>query len=195
MAAVDAEDARRHRLARTHHVARVQKAPLGQLGDVDQPFQLLLQNDERAVGSHITDDAGHQLTGAIAALDVLPRVGVQALHAQGDTFGGLIHAEHQHLDLLPRPQERAGVGHTAPGDLGDMDEALQAAKIDKGAEIGQVGNDTVAPLLRLDAQQQHLALLRSDQRSPLGKDEPAVALINLNDLESELTVLPRLQRL
>src|ERR1035437_1725149 len=75
----------------------------------------------------------------------------------------------------------------APAHVRDMQEAVQAAQVDKGAEIGNVLDQAGAQLADLDVGQQALALFAAalfDQIAA-GQHDVAAFAVNFHDLEFE----------
>src|SRR5207237_649729 len=76
-----------------------------------------------------------------------------------------------------------GIGDAAPTHVGDMQEAVDAAQIDEGAELGDVLDDALAHLMRLDLAQElflHLGALILNQLAAADHDV-AAGLVDLED--------------
>src|SRR5205823_7671574 len=117
------------------------------------------------------------------------------LEAEADFLVLAIHRDHSDVDFLTDTQDLRGMLDLAPGQLGQVDEAVGAAEIDKCAEIGQARDATVADVASLQLGQQTVLLLRSTLlgRRALGQDEPIAAAIHLDDLEVERLTAHRAQ--
>ena len=121
----------------------------------------------------------------IFELDALPRIGLELLHAERDALRLGIEADDLHLDGLADMERLGRMVDAAPGDVGDVQQAVDAAQIDEGAVIGDV----------LDHAREDLAFLeRGDQlRARLGAallehgaardDDVAARAVHLEDLE------------
>ena len=79
------------------------------------------------------------------------------------------------------------MAHAAPRHVGEVQEAVDAAEIDEGAEVGDVLDDAFAHLARLElaheALLQLLALLF--EHDAARHHDVAAALVDLDDLEVE----------
>ncbi len=70
--------------------------------------------------------------------DALPRIGLQLLHAEADALGLRIEADDLDLHGLADRQGFARMVDAAPRDIGDVQQAIDAAEIDERAVIGDV---------------------------------------------------------
>src|SRR6202142_1060826 len=127
--------------------------------DVDQAFDARLQFHERAVVGDVGDAAGEARIERILRLDALPRIVQQLLHAERDAVGFVIDLDDLHLHRLPDGQNFGRVVDPAPGDIGDVQQAVDAAEINERTVIGDVLDDTVDDLTFFEILHQFLALL------------------------------------
>ena len=74
----------------------------------------------------------------VLGLDALPRIGLELLHAERDALGLGVEADDLDLDGLADGQRLGRMVDAPPGDVGDMQQAVDAAQIDEGAVIGDV---------------------------------------------------------
>ena len=74
-------------------------------------------------------------------LDAFPRIGLELLHAERDALRLRIEADDLHLDGLADMQRLGRMIDAPPGDVGDVQQAVDAAQIDEGAVIGDVLDD------------------------------------------------------
>ena len=126
------------------------------LADVDQALDARLQLDEGAVAHDVDDLAGVPAADRVLVVDVGPRAGRLLLEAQGDLFLLLVHREDVDLELLVDLDHLVRVGDPAPAHVGDVQQAVDAAEVDEGAELGDVLDDALADLARLDLGEQLL---------------------------------------
>ena len=112
----------------------------------------------------------------IFELDAFPRIGLELLHAEGDALGLRVEADHLHLDVLADVQRLGGMVDAPPGDVGDVQQAVDAAQIDEGAVVGDV----------LDHAVEDLAFLEQATSS-----ERASARLSSSTARRETTMLPR----
>ena len=108
------------------------------LGDVDQALHPRLELHERAV----VGDVGHgaleaRATGYFASM-AGPRVGLQLLHAEADALRLRVDADDLHLHRVADVEDLAEVVDAAPGHVGDVQQAVDAAEVDEGAVVGDV---------------------------------------------------------
>src|SRR5262249_43199805 len=108
------------------------------LGNVDQPLDARLELDEGAVVGDVGDPALDTGADRELLLDALPRVGQQLLHAERDAVGLVVDLDDLDLHLLANVEHLRGVIDPAPGDVGDVQEAVAAAEVDERAVIGDV---------------------------------------------------------
>src|SRR5262249_39163203 len=109
------------------------------VADVQQAVDALLDLDEGAVVGQVADGAADDRALRVALGDLVPGVGLDLLHAQGDFLLLLVDVEDLHLDLVADGDQLAGVVDAlGPAHLGDVHQALDARlQLDEGA----VGHD------------------------------------------------------
>ena len=98
--------------------------------------------DERAEAGELGDLAGDEVADLVELVDVLPRIGRELLHADGDALVGLVDFEHDGLDFVALLEHFGGVVDLAgPGHVGDVDHAVDAFfEFDEGAVAGEVAD-------------------------------------------------------
>src|SRR5579862_523933 len=155
------------------------------LGDMDQPLDPRLQFDEGAVVGNVGDAALELGAGRIFELDALPGVGFELLHAQGNALRLRVEADHLDLDVLTDIERLGGMIDAPPGDVRDVQQAVDPAQIDKGAVIGDVLDDAVEDLALLEAGDQFEALLGAAllENGAARYDDVAARAVHLEDLE------------
>jgi hypothetical protein len=121
---------------------------------MDQSLDARFQFDEGAVAHDVDDFAGVAATDGVFRLDVGPRTRHLVLETQRDLFLLLVHLENVDLELLVDVNDLVRVVETAPRHVGDVQQAVDAAKIDERAELGDILDDTFANLARLDLAQE-----------------------------------------
>ena len=70
--------------------------------------------------------------------------GCSALQAQGNALLLAVNVHDEDIDLVANLQHIAGMRHRLPRQLGQVDQTIGAAQVDKGAEIGQATDPAVA---------------------------------------------------
>ena len=121
----------------------------------------------------------------IFRLDALPRVVEQLLHAERDAVGLVVDLDDLDLHLLADIEHLGRVIDAPPGDVGDMQQAVDAAEVDERAVVGDVLHHAVDDLALFEILHQFLALLgaRLFQHGAAGDDDIAAAAIHFQDLE------------
>ena len=99
---------------------------------------------------------------------MLPRGGLLLLEAQGDFFFFLVHVEDDHFDFLVKLDHVAGVVDAAPGHVGDVEQAIDAAQVDERAEVGDVLDGALAGLADGDFAKNFAWLRRAVLRAACG---------------------------
>ena len=121
----------------------------------------------------------------ILRLDALPRIVQQLLHAERDAVGLVVDLDDLDLDGLADRQHFGRVIDAAPGDVGDVQQAVDAAEVDERTVVGDVLDDAVDDLTLFEVLHQLLALLGAGlfQHRAARHDDVAAAAIHLEDLE------------
>ena len=161
---------------------------LGQLGDVDQALDAVVDADERTERDELGDLARHDLTDRVGPGEVLPRVLLRRLERQGDTLAVHVDVEHLDGDLLADLDDLGRVVDVLPGQLGDVDETVDAAEVDERTEVDDRGDDAGADLTLLqllEERRAHLGLGLLEPRTARQDDVVAV-LVELDDLGLDL---------
>src|SRR5712691_8396020 len=105
-------------------------------GYVDEALDAGLQLHEGAVVGDVGDAAGEAAADRELRLDALPRIGLELLHAERDAVGLMVDLDDLDLHLLADVEHLGGVIDPPPGDVGDMQETVDAAEVDERAIIG-----------------------------------------------------------
>ncbi len=153
--------------------------------DVDQAFDARLQFDERAVVGDVGDAAGEARIERVLRLDALPRIVQQLLHAERDAVGFVVDLDDLHLDRLADVEHFGRMVDAAPRDVGDVQQAVDAAEIDERTVIGDVLDHAVDHLTLFEVLHQLLALFGAGlfEHRAARDDDVAAAAIHLEDLE------------
>ena len=126
-------------------------------------------------------------------LDALPRIVEQLLHAERDAVGLVIDLDDLDLHLLADIEHLGRVIDAAPGDVGDVQQAVDAAEVDERAVVGDVLDHAVDDLALFEVLHQFLALLGAGlfQHGAAGDHDVAAAAIHFQNLERLLDVHQR----
>ena len=181
---VDIQDLHFDLVANGHQFAGVVD-PLGpaHLGDVHQTLDPLFQLHEGAVVHHIDHFAVVLAANWVAILDIRPRTLGLLLQAQGDLLTLAVHIDDVDLDRLVDLDDFVRVADATPSHVRDVKQAIDSTQVDERAEIGNVLDDTLADLPRLNFRQQrplHVLALVFQQFAATNHDIAA----NLVDFEN-----------
>ena len=147
----------------------------GHLADVDQALDALFELHEGAVAHHVDHGAADLLAHGILLFDVFPGAGDLLLQAQGDLLLLVVDVQDLHFDFLVDGHHFRGVVDAAPAHVGDVQQAVDAAEVDEGAELGDVLDHALAAMADFQLGQQLGLLLRPlrlDQRAAADDDVP-----------------------
>ena len=152
---------------------------------MDEALDARLELDERAVVGDVGDAALELLADAVAGLDVRPRIFLQLLHAERDAVRLVVDLDDAHLDRLADRQHFARMVDAPPGDVGHVQEAVDAAEIDERAIVGEVLDRAVDDLPFGEVGDDLVALLGPAllEHGAAGDDDVAAAPVHLEDLE------------
>src|SRR4029077_1352978 len=155
------------------------------LGDVDEALDARLELDERAVVGDVRDAALEAGADRELGLDALPRIGLKLLHAERDAVGLVVDLDDLDLDLLADVEHLGRVIDAPPRDVGDVQQAVDAAEVDECTVVGDVLDHAVDDLAFLEVLHQLLTLLgaRLFEYGAAGNNDVAAAAVHLQDLE------------
>ena len=155
------------------------------LRNVDQAFHALLQFHKSPIIGNAHHPALYPAANGIFLFDVLPRVRRELFHAQRNPLPFLIIIEYLHLNLVANGQDLRGVSNASPGNIGDVEQAIQPAKVDKRAKVGDVLDHPFPHLAHLQGFQDLLAkaLPLLFQHHTPGNDDIASILVKLDNAE------------
>src|SRR5215469_1938522 len=152
---------------------------------MDQALDAGLELDERSIVGDVGDASLEAGGDREFGLDALPGIIKQLLHAERDAVRLVIDLDDLDLDLLANVEDFGRMVDAAPGDVGDMQEPVNAPEIDERPVVGDVLDDPVDDLALFEVLHQLLTLLGPgflEHRAPRHHDVAAPA-IHLEDLE------------
>src|SRR5262245_1586418 len=157
---IDLEDLYIHFLGGGHDLAgmNVLLGP-GHFRHVDEAFDAGLELDEGAVVGDVGDPALEPRADGIFRFDALPGIVLQLLHAERDAVGLVVDLDDIDLHLLADIEDLVRMVDAPPGNVGDMQQAVDAAEIDERAVVGDVLHHAVDDLPLFEVLHQLLALL------------------------------------
>src|ERR671920_2066509 len=109
--------------------------PLGQLGDVHQTLDALVDADERTEGHQLGDLAGHDLADLVGPGELTPRVLLRRLQRQRDPLTVQVDVEDLDGDLLADLDDLGRVVDVLPGQRGDVHQAVDPTQVHERAEV------------------------------------------------------------
>ena len=160
---------------------------------MDQTFDALLNFNERTVVGDVRDLAEQTRTRRVAARDADPRIFAELLEAQRDAV--LLGVELQDLggDFVADLNHFGRVTDTAPGQVGDVQQAIDAAEVDERTVVGDVLDDALDDGAFLQRREQLFALFaHGSLEHGAARNNDVVALaVELDDLEFEFLAFVR----
>src|SRR5262249_12122828 len=141
--------------------------------------------DEGAIVGDIGDATLETRADRIFRLDPLPRVVEQLLHAERDAVGLVIDLDDLDLHLLADIEHLGRMIDPPPGDIGDVQQAIDAAEIDERAVVGDVLDHAVDDLALFEVLHQLLPLFGAGffQHGAARYDDIAAPAIHFKNLE------------
>src|SRR3546814_7637578 len=74
----------------------------------------------------------------VCSSDLFPRIAFELLHAEADALGVAVDADDLHVDRVTDVDDFARVVDALVAHVGDMEQAVDAAEVDKRTIIGDV---------------------------------------------------------
>src|SRR5918997_226248 len=156
---VDLEDLHLDVVARRDDLARVLDVMRRELGDVDEALDAVEDLDEGTERHDLRDGALELVADVVRVDDALPWILLRLLETQGDALAVAIDVEHLDGDGVADRKDLARVVDVRPGQLGDVDEAVDAVEVHERAEVDDVGDLALDDEAGLQAVQDLLTLL------------------------------------
>src|SRR5690606_24234019 len=140
---------------------------------------------EGAIVGDVGDAAGELGAHRILGLDALPRIRLQLLHAEADAVALVVDADDLDLDGLADRQHLGRMIDPAPGDVGDVQQAVDAAEVYERTVVGDVLDHAVDHLALFELLDDLGTLLGAAllEDGPARDDDVAATLVHLQDLE------------
>src|SRR5690625_4977921 len=157
----------------------------GHLGDVNQPLDPRLELDESTVIGDVRHAAREDGADRVLDADRLPRIRLELLDAEADALGLLVDADDLHVQRLADRDDLGRMIDAAPCHVGDMEQAVDTAKIHESTVIGDVLDDALDHIAFLQARDDLGALLGTAllEDRAARDDDVAAAAVHLQDLE------------
>ena len=157
----------------------------GHFRNMDEAFNARLQLNKCTVVGDIGDAAMERGVERIFRFNRLPRIILQLLHAQRDTMGVVVDLDDAHLDRLANIEHFGRVVDAAPCNVGDMQQAVNAAQVHESTVIGDVLDGTVDDLAFFKVGHDHMTLLGAAlfENSAARHNNVATAAVHLENDE------------
>src|ERR1035437_6823338 len=154
-------------------------------GDVHQAFNALLDFDKSAVISQIGDLAEQAGALRITTRNANPRIFAELLETERDAVLVLVELEDLGLHFVADGQNFGRMTNTAPGQIGNVQQAIDTAEVDECTVVGDVLDDTLDDAAFLEVGQQRFALFTNTgfENGTTGNNDVVALAIELDDLE------------
>ena len=158
------------------------------LADVNEAFDARLQLDEGAVAHDVDDFASMSAARRVLVGDAGPGARRLLLETQADTLALLVDLEDDDFELLVDVHDLVRTGDAAPAHVGDVQQTVDAAQVDEGAEFGDVLDDALADLARFDLGEEAILQLAAAifDEPATADDDVAAGLVDGHDLAFDL---------
>src|ERR1039457_2982012 len=117
---------------------------------MDEAFDALLDLDEGAVVLERNHLATHHGSRRVLGLGVGPRIFHHLLEAERHALSLGVELEHLHADMVTNLEQLRWMSHAAPRHVRDVQQAVDAAEVDKGAVLSEVLDNTLDDLAFLE---------------------------------------------
>ena len=105
---------------------------------MDQPLNTLFEHDEGAVVNNADNLAFDPLAHGVFFRDQEPWILKTLFVTEGNPFPLAVKTQHHDVDLVTNLEVLRWMADPSPGDVGDMEEPVEAAEIDKDPIVGEV---------------------------------------------------------
>ena len=124
-----------------------------------EPFDAGQDLDEGAERDDLGDLALDLVALVVGVEHLLPGIRLRLLEAERDALALAVDVEHADVHLLADLEHLGRVVDVAPGELGDVDQAVHPVQVDEGAEVDDVGDHALDVLARLEPVEDRLPRL------------------------------------
>ena len=112
--------------------------------NVDQAFNAIFKFNKSTIIGDVRDLAVHACTNSVLALDIVPRIAFELLHAKADALGLWVDLDDLNFDRVANIDDLAWVIDALPAHVSDVQEAINAAEVNECTVIGDVFDDAFA---------------------------------------------------
>src|SRR5690606_8175747 len=144
-----------------------------------------LEFNKSTVVGDVGDAAGELGLDRVLGFDAFPRIGLQLLHAEADAVAFVVDANDLDLDGLADREHFGRVVNTTPGDICDVQQAVNAAEINERTVIGDVLDHAVNNLALFELLDDFRTLFRTAlfEDGATRDNNVAATLVHLQNLE------------
>ena len=161
----------------------VDTAGPGHFGDVNEAFDAVLKLHECAIRHNVDHVAFDLIANGVALFNAVPWGQALLLDTKGNALAFAIDAQDHDLELVANGNHLGGVLQAAPRHIGDVQKAIDTAKVDEHAEVGDVLDRAHTDLLLEELLHKAFTLLSAlffKQFAP-GDDDVHSLRVNLDD--------------
>ena len=153
------------------------------LGDVHQALDAVAELDERAERNDLGDLAVDDGANRVLLDELDPGILRGLLEAEGDALALQIDVENLDLDLVANLDDLGRMVDMVPRELGDVNQTVDTAEIDEGAEVDDGGNGALETHARLELGQDlgALGLTGLLEHDATGEDDVVAVAVHLDD--------------
>lgn len=154
---------------------------------MNEAFDAVFDFNKRTVVGDVGNLAEEAGAGRIAAADADPRILTKLLQAERNAGAFAVELENLGLDFLTNLNDFARVVHAAPGEVGDVEQAVDAAEVNERTVVGDVLDDALNNGAFLQRGEQLVALFAhvGFEHSAAGNHHVVTLAIELDNLEFE----------
>ncbi len=181
---IDLEDLDADRVSGLDDLARVLDVVLSQFGDVHEPLDAVEDLHKRPEGDHLGDVALELVADVVSVDDALPGILLGLLEAQRDALTLTVDVEHLDADRVADREDLGRMVDVRPGQLGDVNQAVDPVEVDERAEVDDVGDRALDHLARLEPVEDPFAILLALllEHGPTGQHHIVAGPIELDHL-------------
>ena len=185
---VDLEDLDLDVVAGRDDLARVLDVVRRELGDVDEALDAVEDLDERAERDDLRDRALELVADVVRVDDPLPWIFLGLFEAERDPLALSVYIQDLHSDRVADREDLRRVVDVRPGQLGDVDEAVDAVEVHERAEVDDVRDLALDDEAGLQAIEDLLALLLALllEHRAARQDDVVARPVELDDLALDL---------
>ena len=158
---LDAHNLQRHDVAFLHDLLGVADATVHQLGDVDETLDRPREPSERAERDELCDHTGDDIAHLVTRDQLLPLLRCSATDRERDLLRVLIDAHDEDVDFVADLEQVFRLRVAVPRQLGQVDEAIGAAKVNEHTEVPDGGDAAEADFSLVQFVEETILLLRA----------------------------------